>query len=410
VPSSTLDRRIFSRLNRHDFAAFTFEALRLRYNDLAKLDTAEDIYYRQGRVDSPLPEGSYWVPYDAVYINHFSPTELFKQSSVKLDEAQLSDDLDKIQRHYSSPSSTHYRYVGEIYLLLNTVESAIEDFAADVAPLFKRLAVKAGFNVETYGVGTFASFLSYRPEETTQALAQLIMRPSEGLSINVGDDKVDVRPFWSEKPMFCGVTQDSLSPCETVYLSTKRQDAAALEELGALLYRGAKESELERFFVAHYRDIIGYKYDRIETQLWLRFPKLEITGSDRCLDVFVRNSVRRDWELFELKRAKPIISSSGNLPVFIRDVHDAIEQVRNYARLLKESAVKDRLAKEGIEYYEPSLNVVIGRTPQLEHAQWRRLVSNNVVNLFTWDDFYEELRSRHQDRESILKLAMPNLP
>ena len=164
------------------------------------------------------------------------------------------------------------------------------------------------------------------------------------------------------------------------------------------------EAELEDFLVAHYKEIFGTKYDRVETQLWLHFPDVDITDRKRRLDVFLRNSVVNDWELFEIKRLTPVSSTYRDVPVIAREVTNAIHQIKNYARTLMQDKVKSHFAAQGIEYFVPKLSVVIGRTPAIPHDQWRWLKTENEtsVNIITFDQLLSELRCRLQDRYSML--------
>lgn len=47
--------------------------------------------------------------------------------------------------------------------------------------------------------------------------------------------------------------------------------------------------------------------------------------------------------------------------MFVSAVYESITQVRNYKRLLEQDKVKRALADEGIEYYKPEINLIIGK-------------------------------------------------
>src|SRR5262249_31267329 len=154
-----------------------------------------------------------------------------------------------------------------------------------------------------------------------------------------------------------------------------------------------------------YLDIFGSKYDRIENQIWLRFPELDITGKERRLDIFLRNSIANDWELYEIKRVIPLTSSYRDIPVIAKEILFAIQQTKNYERILSQQEVKDKFAREGIEYCEPLLNVVVGRTPQITHEQWRWLKASNSekVRILTFDDLLGEMKSRLTEKIDFLR-------
>ncbi|MBU0595909.1 DUF4263 domain-containing protein [Candidatus Bipolaricaulota bacterium] len=169
-----------------------------------------------------------------------------------------------------------------------------------------------------------------------------------------------------------------------------------LLEFERLLNAHALERELEEFIAAHYRLMLGARYNRIETQLWLRFPTLDIGNRDRRLDVFLRNAVTADWELFELKKNVDITRTVRDVPVLRSEVYSAIQQLLNYKRILNQDHVKRQLAEEGIEYCEPEMRLVIGGTPTISQDQWRWLRSTiqGSVKLITYDDIRREMEER----------------
>jgi len=97
---------------------------------------------------------------------------------------------------------------------------------------------------------------------------------------------------------------------------------------------------------------------------------LEKDKKGRRPDIFLRNSIKGDWELIELKRPIKIVSLYRSLPVFSKEVSNAIQQVRYYEKLLKQEKVRREFSKEGIEYFEPELRIVIGRRPQISQQDW----------------------------------------
>jgi len=168
-----------------------------------------------------------------------------------------------------------------------------------------------------------------------------------------------------------------------------------------LLSNNPKEATLENFLESHFRDIFGPNYDRIETQIWLRFPEFYISNRSRRLDIFLRNQIEKDWELFEIKRLVPLTGNYRDIPVLSREITTAISQVRNYVRILQQDKVKQSMYREGIEYFEPELRLVVERSPQIETEQWRRIVadSSNGVKIITFDNLLDQMRARLASRE-----------
>jgi hypothetical protein len=146
----------------------------------------------------------------------------------------------------------------------------------------------------------------------------------------------------------------------------------------------------------YYQEIFGFGYDKIETQIWLRFPDLDISSKSRRLDIFMRNSIQGDWDLFEIKKPVKLTKTYRDVPVFTDEITSAIQQLRNYGRLLSQDKVKKALAQDGIEYYVPSLNLVVGRSPNIPHEQWRWLKSTNErdLKIVTYDELLIAMRNR----------------
>jgi len=91
--------------------------------------------------------------------------------------------------------------------------------------------------------------------------------------------------------------------------------------------------------------------------------------------------------------------------VFSKEVSNAIQQVRYYEKLLKQEKVRREFSKEGIEYFEPELRIVIGRRPQISQQDWWWLIKSNEnnVKITTYDDLLAEMENRLKDRCEILR-------
>jgi len=84
------------------------------------------------------------------------------------------------------------------------------------------------------------------------------------------------------------------------------------------------------------------------------------------------------------------------IPVFVNAVHNSIQQIQNYKRILSQDNVKRKLALDGIEYYEPEYRLVIGRNPDISLAQWRNLKKSNEngLKISTYDELLKEAEKR----------------
>lgn len=156
----------------------------------------------------------------------------------------------------------------------------------------------------------------------------------------------------------------------------------------------------------YYKDIFGYKFDRIEPQIWLRFPELDIANKNRRMDIFLHNSIINDWELYELKKIIPLTKTYRDIPVFTSEINSSIQQIKNYYRILQNHSVKEKLQRDGIEYFEPTLSIVVGRTSELSHDMWRWLVTTNKeIKILTYDDLLAEMSMRLKSHSEFLNLT-----
>jgi hypothetical protein len=278
-----------------------------------------------------------------------------------------------------------------------------EEYERTIIPQYSTLARKNRLRRPRIYVGSYDSFIDLSPEATIRALQAFLKRHYEGIRISVGEAGIAVTRYASESVLSTGVPKDRLQPYQPVYVIAPDPLDVLIAEFEHLLNSSPRESQLEMFLKSHYRDVFGTKYDRIETQLWLRFPGLDISGQNRRTDLFLRNAVTNDWELFELKRADVSLTGTyRDVPALSHEVYGSIQQLRNYSRLLAQREVRDSLARRGIEYYEPELSLVVGRAPAVTKHQWRWLMAQtrNEVRVTTYGDLLAELRTRAADRRA----------
>jgi hypothetical protein len=246
--------------------------------------------------------------------------------------------------------------------------------------------------------------LELNAKGASEAFRNFLACDADGVSISLSNRSVEVAHFTFENSLTGGVLSNRKQPYEPVFISKLKQKAEAIVEFEALLRADTKEDDLEKFLAAHYKDIFGSKYDRIETQIWLKFPELDIASKARRLDVFLRNSIANDWELFEIKRVIPLTGIYRDIPVIAKEVTFAIQQIKSYERILSQKTVRDKFAQDGIEYFEPSLNLVVGKTPQITHEQWRWLLASNGerVKILTFEDLINEMKIRLTEKLDFL--------
>jgi len=402
----SLLRAILSHLNNVVFEDFIFELLRDGYgpSHVRKVpNIGSGLFVRD--LPNYLEQFGF---YDGVYISYYSPLEMIKNPrKMSINDPGLVDRLKAIDDYYKKrplgyvdPRSGFVSpRLKSLFFINNYSGYSEKDYTEFLIPKFEALLAEFGIHVEHVGVGNYDSFLENRPVETNKVLKQLFEKQKDGLCITISESDVSVRGYNVEKQILTGVSRANKNPYEPLFINRLETPSRILEEFASLIRSETRESVLEEFLTAHYNEIFGSKYDRIETQLWLRFPDLDINNKIRRLDIFLRNSVSNDWELFEVKRAFDLTRSYRDIPVLDKEVLYAVQQVKNYARILSQDKVKKHFENEGIIYYEPSLNLILGRLPQIPTEQWRWLISSNKdVNLFTYDDLLKEMQIRYDDR------------
>jgi len=402
---------ILSRLSRQAFKAFVITLFRNSepYEPFDPLPDIGEGVYQKELIDS------YGGSIHAVYLMHFLPIEVFNHpGKMNIVEPAIVEKLKRIRDEYKNevgqwgmvdPMLVVDNKLNSIWFLNNFAHISKSEYERVLFPQYRKLLKRLELEVRTFGIGSCDSFIEKNTEGVTKSLKKLLSDKGEGLRISLEEERQCIERFTCEKSLFAGVSQYSKQPYEPIFIDILGKKEEVLAEFEWLIKKGAKESELEKFISAHYNDIFGPKYDRIETQLWLRFPQHDIVGKERRLDVFLRNSVTNDWELFEIKRPVKLTSTYRDVPVIAHEVTHAILQVKNYARILSKDMVKKQFAKEGIEYYEPSLNLVIGRTPQIPLAQWRWLLNTcgKDLRIFTFDELIKEMEMRLRDLCKIIE-------
>jgi len=399
-------KQILSTLNREAFTSFIFELWKLE-------DYKSDLKYQKIKsIGTEMFEQHYWDKSNeiGVYENQgfnviipfFSPIELFSKVDEKaVWDTELIKKLKKYKRRISRrESSWQYSLDGMYHMPLISFASNFEglnqDFYFDnLIPKFANLVDKIGLEAEI-AVGGCDSFLELNPENTITAFKNFINKEEKQFSISISGDKFELGYFKYDKFLTNGLLRNSKYPYEPVYINN-HDKSEIIKEFEHLINKRVPETKLEKFIAQHYKIIFGEKYDRIETQLWLRFPELDISNKNRRLDIFLRNSIERDWELIELKNSKKLTRTYRDIPTFTCEIQNAIQQLKAYEKLLAQSKVKNKFAREGIEYFSPELKLVVGRKPDISIEQWRFLKSTNENNLkiITFDDLLESMKIRY---------------
>lgn len=102
-----------------------------------------------------------------------------------------------------------------------------------------------------------------------------------------------------------------------------------------------------------------------------------------------------------------VVKIYRDVPTFTLELSGAISQLRNYQRILQQDKVRKYFAEEGIEYYEPSLNLVVDRTPQISVEQWKRACADqNNINVLTYDNLLNQAKKQIKSQIDFLNPSL----
>lgn len=405
--SADVARSLLTRLTPSAFAAFTeavFQGQEERFIPL--MEAGNNVFFQ------PI-SSSYGGSLHTVFVRHWTCGALSAPSLNAITrDPSLRSTLRRIGHIYAdafgawgmvSPWIVPAKRLRSIAFLTNITGSARDDYESEIIPRYAAAARKCGLRPREVLVGSYDSYIDKVLDKTTNALTTLLTRHSDGVRIASDREICTVQRYEVEAPLTGAIFRPGPVPYEPLYILPSRPGDDLLREFEHLLNSSASEAKLEAFLAANFRHVFGHQFDRIETQLWLKYPELDISGRERRTDLFMRNSITSDWELLELKRADVRLTTSyRDLPNLSRDVLGGINQLRNYARLLEQQSVKDTLRRQGIEYFKPELTLIVGRSPNVSVEQWRWLTSSrgDDVEVKTYGQLLDQLRIRQAERRA----------
>lgn len=396
---SEVARLAISHLSKYGFEAF-MKYLIEQDNNFVNARQLSDI---DERIIECPPE-RFFQSADAFLLN-YHPTALYRDFSLKnIDFSDFEDLVEKYLRKRKYP--LWLPTDGTTIYSVNNYDSKMLGVTDEDLLEYYETRIKKVLPTDVrLGIGNINTFLQNVENENgdiDERVGSFFKGQNEGLSVCVSEEHISASYFLGGNE-FPGVTAHTHSITQPVIKLISMSNV--LDEFNTLLNSDSKEQKLEEFLKTHYRFIFGENYDYIKTQLWIKFPQLDIGNSNRRLDIFMRNSVTYDWELYELKRPSVKLTKTvRDVPMFTSEVHAAISQVKNYKRLLSQDSVRRQFEKEGIEYFEPEIHLVIGRHPDITNEQWRRIVADeSALKILSYDNLYKSAENRLKALVNILQ-------
>src|SRR6266571_1358521 len=283
-------KTLLSRLTCHSFARFVFTLLNADGKTSPLSECGEQVFVQ------PLLD-SYGSSLHSVFILHYSPLDLIRgDKALLLSDPVLAAKVKAVHQQYKgqygqwgmvAPFLKSARKLQSLAFITNLVGISRDDYETNVIPQYSQLVHKMRLAKDHLYIGSYDSFVALRPEATQSAFAKFITQNTDALRIALDPDDIRVERVSSECHLSAGVLSHSRVPSEPVYQARLRKDEGTLQELELLLRQNVSEARLEAFLAEHYRLIFGPQYDRIETQLWLRFPELDLVEKSRRLDIFL---------------------------------------------------------------------------------------------------------------------------
>lgn len=260
----------------------------------------------------------------------------------------------------------------------------------------------SGFDVGIGSVSTILNQGNTNDEKYSKRVKDFFLNNDSGICINLSDDKIIASRFVAQRE-FDGIVTSPENIFHPVIKKVIDTDDK-LVEFNQLINNDTRENVLEEFLYTYHDLFFGDKYDTLSTQVWLDFPEFDIGNKDRRLDIFMRNSISKDWDIYELKRSSvKLTKTKSDVPMFVSAVHDALTQLRNYKRILSQDKVKRKFEAKGIKYYNPQFNLVIGKKPNISDEKWNWLLSHHSdLNIITYDNLLESAKKRLDTLKSLI--------
>jgi hypothetical protein len=340
--------------------------------------------------------------FEFLYLYDFLPYQIFRNlKKVRIDAKPFRRCLEAVRQAPRRMSGDWSVELLTIYVLSNFYGRVQAKYEEYIFPQYASVYDEV-ITGPRLGFGNISTFLDRVPEAAMATFRDFVLKRPDGISIQINHGGVAVNEYFQQE-VYDAVSKRTLTPFEVGLMLRRSEQEGILTEFGAVL-ETYNEQKIEEFLRDNFRFIFGNQYGQIRTQILLKHPHLDPKFKDRRLDIFLQNTSTNDWDLFEIKRDLEITTNYRDVETFTAAVYKGIEQVRNYGRLLAQDEVRKALEREGMEYFSPTLHLVIGRDTRIDHRSFRTLIHDNSrdVRVITYDKLMHDMESRLSTTTEIM--------
>src|SRR5208337_1468797 len=107
-------------------------------------------------------------------------------------------------------------------------------------------------------------FLDFNASRVQKLLSEFLTNRADGFTVQIGLSGAHVLNFHSQTSFESGVLASNMCPYEAIIPVASKSNVELIREFEFLIRKGGPEEELEKFLIAHIKEIFGGKYDRVE--------------------------------------------------------------------------------------------------------------------------------------------------
>jgi len=387
-------------INHGAFIDFVRMLFSTHYNNLGDTNFFdENNKFRSFHIRKLIATFSDYLHIYQYYFPHILPLDLLKNSKeIDIRTPFLMEYLKKKEFSFTINPSTWEAMNSSLYFLSNLNDPKYEELLlSKYRTILKDLNKKVDF-----GIGNINSFFTQEPQITSRTFHEFVRTRLNGLIILFpSHEDPQIMNHFTGRYFESGILNMNSVPIEPILLDSLKNLPAIIKDFEDLLSKNPKETEIEKFIKEHYKLILGYTYDRIQTQVLIN-PENEKSKGQRY-DILLHNIFTDDLKLLELKKIfKVAVGKLSKKHPSYRLTY-AITQISKYKELLETKEGRDKLNKKGIDYNNIVFAVSIGRRPQIPIKEWDFLkkIYSKEIKIITYDDLLDDMKSRLKEFRKV---------